>query len=247
MPVNRTSNAWAPSQPVSLPTPPPLMSLHPAPPTTTPVYFRGAGSPLSNFYECPISIWNMNFPSSEHAFQYRKSFTLGDNTATTNILKARTPFDAKRIGDTLTTNSHWEGTKQGVMYEILKAKARQCQQFRQQLQDSKDCPLIENTANPFWGRGQHGQGLNMLGKLLMMLRSELSQPNPSFHNFTPRPANTPPRNHHGNTQPSSRDQQLRCFNCGERSHTKMTCRLSSPLRCYSCNGMGHKKKFCQVR
>ena len=246
-PTTKPTNTWNPTATAPLPAPPALMSLHPSPPTSTPVYFRGGGSPLSNFYECPISIWNMNFASSEHAFQYRKSFTLGNNDATTSILNARTPLDAKRIGDTLTSNNRWEDTKQGVMYEILKTKARQCPQFYQQLQESKDRPLIEDTANPFWGRGQHGQGLNMLGKLLTMLRCEISQSNAPNRNFTPRPTVTPNRSYHGHTQPNSREQQLRCFNCGEASHNKNTCRLSSPLRCYRCNGLGHKKKFCHAR
>ena len=246
-PVIKTPNTWCPPPSVSTPTP--LMSLSPSPipspPADSPLYFRGGGSPLSNFFEAPLSIWNMTFPSSEHAFQYRKSIALGENSAGSNILHAKSPLDAKRIGDTLTPNAQWNDTRQGIMYEILKTKARQCPHFHQQLKDSQERPLVENTANPFWGRGQHGQGLNMLGRLLMMLRSELPMLQTSAQNFTPRPRVAPPKNHYGHSQPNSRQQQLRCFNCGEASHNKTTCRHNAPLRCYSCSGLGHKKKFCR--
>ena len=244
----RKNNTWPTSQPSTVP---PLMSL-PTPPTLpltnscpTPqaVYFHGGGSPLSNFFETPLNIWNMNFRSSEHAFQYRKCVSTGNKTTANDVLRAPTPLLAKRTGDKITTNNTWEDTKQGAMYEILRAKSRQCPQFVQALKDSNERPLIEDTPNPYWGRGRDSQGLNMLGRLLMTLRSELSMSRPQ--NFTPRPAVTPPRNFHGNTQPHSKQQQLRCFNCGEASHTKSTCRHGSPLRCYSCRGLGHKQKFCR--
>ena len=244
-------NAW--TNVTSPPTTPaiPLMSLQTTPPATsqptsgmTPVYFRGKGSPLSNFYEFPLRIWNMNFPSSEHAYQYKKCISTGNNTAATSVLRAPAPVDAKHIGDKVVTDDKWEDLQQGSMYEILKTKSRQCPQFRESLLQSHDRQLIENTPNRFWGRGSDGQGLNMLGKLLMVLRSELLTSKQAPHNFTPRPAVIPPRNLHGRSEPHSRSQQLRCFNCGEASHTKTTCRHPSPLRCYSCNGLGHKKKFC---
>ena len=239
------NNSWtnATSRPRTTPTP--LMSLSTTPPLTTPVYFRGKGSPLSNFYEFPLSIWGMNFPSSEHAYQYKKCTATGNNTAAASVLRAPTPVNAKWIGDKIETDNKWEDLQQGTMFEILKSKARQCPQFRDALVQSQDRPLIENTPNRYWGRGNDGNGLNMLGKLLMVLRSELSSSQPSPSNFTPRPAVIPPRNLHGRTEPHARNQQLRCFNCGEASHTKTTCRHASPLRCYSCNGLGHKKKFCR--
>jgi len=118
--------------------------------------------------------------------------------------------------------------------------SRQCPQFVNALMNSNDRPLIEDTTNPFWGRGPAGNGLNMLGRLLETLRAQLVS-----NSFTPRPASQPPRNHHGLSTPRSRSEQLRCFNCGEASHTIDSCRLPQPLRCYACNGTGHKQKFCR--
>ena len=241
-----TSQSWsAPTSNVSFARPQPLMSLNPTStlnPTsrnsTAPIRFRGSGSPFSNFFPAPLSIWNVNFPTSEHAYQHKKCTTIGNTTAAAEILKAATPMQAKIIGDRAGTSDRWEDTKQGTMYEILRYKARQCPPFKNALINSQQQTLIEDTSSAYWGKGPNGCGLNMLGRLLMTLRSELSISQP--RNFTPRPNVAPPRNIHGHTQPHTRQQQLRCFNCGEPSHTSSSCRLTSPLRCYACFGLGHK-------
>jgi len=44
---------------------------------------------------------------------------MGDNEAAANAKNARTPLDAKRIGDKIITNSNWHNIKEGVMFEIL--------------------------------------------------------------------------------------------------------------------------------
>ena len=237
-----------PQQPSVIPFPQPktipsLMQVRTSAPnsqSSAPVYFHGARSPLSNFYPCSLTMNNVHFKSSEHAFQYQKCIQHGDQSKAANILKAETALDAKRIGDTIPKNSEWNDTMQGKMYDILKAKSRQCPQFVTALINSNSRPLIEDTPNSYWGRGPEGDGLNMLGRLLTTLRAELQS-----NNFTPRPTVQPPRNFHGNSTPRLRSQQLRCFNCGEISHTMENCRLPQPLRCYSCNGTGHKMKFCQ--
>ena len=182
----------------------------------------------------------MNFASSEHAYQYRKCIFMDNKTAAGNVLKTDTGAQAKKIGDDVGTSQNWQDAQQGAMSEILKAKARQCPQFVRALMNSNSRDLIEDTPNTFWGRGSNGNGLNMLGRLLMTLRAEISA-----NNFTPCPTNQPPRNFLGRSNPRSSAQQLHCFNCGEASHTVDTCGLPRPLRCYGCGGSGHKRKFCR--
>ena len=165
---------------------------------------------------------------------------MGNKTAAGNVLKADRAAQAKKIGDEIGTSQNWQDTQQGTMSEILKAKARQCSQFVRALMNSSSRDLIEDTPNAFWGRGSGGKGLNMLGRLLMTLRAEISA-----NSFTPTPSNLPPRNRFGRTNPRSSAQQLRCFNCGEASHTMDTCGLPRPLQCYGCGGSGHKRKFCR--
>ena len=230
-----------------LPLIPSLMQVHTTPPQSSQfqsndnsVLFRGAQSPLSNFFPFPLSIWNMNFKSSEHAFQYSKCVQMENKTAAAEVVNSNNALEAKRIGDKIPTTSRWHDTKQGTMYEILKAKSRQCPQFSKALMNSGNRPLVEDTDSHVWGRGANGSGLNLLGRLLTTLRAELSA-----NKYTPHPTVIPPRNHLGMTTPRSHSQQPRCFNCGERSHTMETCGHPPSLRCYGCGGAGHKQKFCR--
>ena len=224
--------------------PTPLMQVPTsAPPRSStqdrPVLFHGARSPLSNFFPFPMNIWNLSFKSSEHAYQYRKCIHMNNNTAAADVLKAEIASQAKWIGDSIGVSQSWKDIQTTTMMEILRVKSRQCPQFVRALVNSNSRPLIEDTPNEFWGRGPNGRGQNTLGKLLTTLRTELSS-----NRFTPHPTVAPPRSHTGHSSPRQSSQQLRCFNCGEASHTVDTCGLSRPLRCYQCNGTGHKKKFC---
>ncbi len=65
--------------------------------------------------------------------------------------------------------------------------------------------------------------------------------------FTPMPQNSPHRDMFGQTRPTSRSQQLCCFNCGEISHNANKCFHKRPLICHMCFGEGYKQKFCLMR
>lgn len=195
--------------------------------------FRGKQSPLSNFFEAPITIWGIRFRSSEHSYQYRKAVTMNQSSAANQILNAKTPRDAKSIGDSVHASQGWLNIRQGIMYQILRQKAMQCREFRDCLVATSTKRLVEDTTDIFWGRGKSGEGLNALGQLLMSLRSNL--PNITNDDYAKNTASS---------QPTQQREQIRCFNCAERSHTVSKCRHSHPLRCFSCNGEGHKQKMC---
>ena len=71
---------------------------------------------------------------------------------------------------------------------IQKAKAEQCQIFREMLIKTKDKTLIHNMeTDAKWGFGPDGQGENRMGKILMTVRENLST--------VPRPkSDTKPKN-----------------------------------------------------
>ena len=131
--------------------------------------------------------------------------------------------------------------KQSIMYFLLQQKASQCQAFRDKLTGSKGNKLIEDTGHEFWGRGRSCSGLNMLGRLLETLRENMPQSNENHQ--APR-AHYRPKHPQYNQYPKRNEMQLKCYNCGEKSHNLNTCRHQSPLRCYSCAGYGHKQKVC---
>ena len=227
-------------------------------PNPSTLKFRGSGNSFSNFYCSPLRMWGMSFPSSEHAYQFRKAIEMSQHTTAELIRQAPNPRQAQLIADDVKTDDRWLGIKQSVMYELLKEKSRQCPTFRHDLVASGDAHLIEDTSHDYWGRGSSGSGLNVLGRLLMTLRQNLPpMDNTISHSATwfprknqsfPRPNTYPPRYHsYFHRQPSLLGNNNPCRNCGERSHTLRTCRFTSPLQCHSCSEYGHKRKSCPQR
>jgi predicted NAD-dependent protein-ADP-ribosyltransferase YbiA (DUF1768 family) len=81
-----------------------------------------------------------------------------------------------------------ERYKDAVMYRVLWLKANQHKFIRQTLLDTGERTIVEASyKDAYWGWGPDEKGLNKLGKLWMLLRSELrSQPQePSSDDVTP--------------------------------------------------------------
>ena len=213
-----------------------------------PIKFRGSHSTFSNFHGAPLRIWGMTFPTNEHAYQYRKAMDMGQHATAERIRQAPSPRQAQLIADEVSTNDRWMGIKQSVMYELLQVKLQQCPTFRHDLASSGKAHLIEDTGHEYWGRGPAGNGLNVLGRLLMTLRQNLpapdASPKPHITGWPKSPYFRNARLSFKSSFQSSSGHQIRCYNCGERSHTKRTCRLISPLQCYLCSEYGHKRKSC---
>jgi ribA/ribD-fused uncharacterized protein len=121
----------------------------------------------------------MTFPTSEHAFQWSKAATVD---GALQILDAKTPGDAKKLGKLIIKRPDWETIKVDTMKQILQAKFsiwNQDQitqnQLAQKLVETGNAELVEgnNWGDTFWGQCPLGNGENMLGKLLMKVRSEI--------------------------------------------------------------------------
>ena len=157
--------------------------------------FRNEFDFLSNFYLSEPFEWrNKKFSTSEHAFQWAKS----DDPAEQKTVLVETidydgklyempttPGQAKKAGAKVTLRPDWEATKLDIMYDILKAKFTQNWGLRQKLLATGDAMLIEGNTwhDNFWGSCKCAdcakkEKENMLGKLLMRLRTELSKPSP---------------------------------------------------------------------
>ena len=184
-------------------------------------YFRGHMSELSNFYPCHIQMYNRNFKSSEAAFQYATALEHGKKGIAEDIRQAPNALKAKELAHNIEQTDQWQNKKSDIMWEILEEKARQCERFKKKLIDTGDDTLIEDTKDDYWGRGPNGNGKNMLGTLLMLLRQKLLL----------KPERRAP-------------QSKRCTNCGESNHSKEDCGFSRQIKCYRCNTYGHKQKFC---
>lgn len=137
--------------------------------------FRGAYRFLSNFYPCNIEWLGHTYPSVEHAFQAAKFPTHPDVLA--RIQGNVTPGESKAIASAfknLIEPSWFIFTRELVMFFLLRQKFAPGTELARKLIQTNDAELIEgNTWNDtFWGVCK-GVGENNLGKILMIIRSEL--------------------------------------------------------------------------
>ena len=93
------------------------------------------------------------------------------------IRRAASAHEAFKIAEANKPSRHpdWDRIKVDVMRKILRAKADQHEYVRRKLLATGDRELIEDSwRDDFWGWGASRNGLNMLGKLWMEVRAELS-------------------------------------------------------------------------
>lgn len=144
------------------------------------IKFHGHSKQFSNFYPAPIEIDGLSWPTTEHYFQAQK-FT-AHKAYMEEIRQAQHPSTAKKLGSTrkIRLRSDWERVKDDVMYKALVAKFTQHPKLGQFLKETGDAILIEHTiSDKYWADGGDGSGKNMLGLLLMKVRSELESQTPS--------------------------------------------------------------------
>lgn len=149
--------------------------------------------PFSNFYPAIFQDdLGRKWPTSEHYFQamkFNSAAALNINneyiiTIQEYIRKQSTPSKAAKEGRRrdLPLRNNWESIKNDIMYQALWYKFTQHIDLRNLLCETKDSILIEDSPiDYYWGCGKEGTGKNMLGKLLMLLREELTCKNPQYN------------------------------------------------------------------
>jgi ribA/ribD-fused uncharacterized protein len=128
---------------------------------------------FSNFAPYPVRLKGKVWPTSEHYFQAQKFVDTEHEEA---IRKARSPMIAARMGRDRKKplRPDWESVKDDVMREAVRAKFTQHPELRDVLLATGEAKLVEHTSNDsYWGDGGDGSGKNMLGRILMEVRTEL--------------------------------------------------------------------------
>ena len=127
---------------------------------------------LSNFYASPIIHDSILFPTVEHCFQAEK--TLNQDIRRT-ISLCKTPSEAKYMGRSVNLRDDWEDIKYGRMKLFVNKKFK-IPALKKYLLATGDALLVEeNTWNDrIWGT-VNGKGKNLLGKILMEVRSDLQK------------------------------------------------------------------------
>jgi ribA/ribD-fused uncharacterized protein len=125
---------------------------------------------LSNFYPCPISFEGLVYGSSEAIYQSCK-FPQSEREVFTHLDAAA----AKALAHSKNVDAAWWATQEDrVMREALLAKFTQNPDLAARLLATGDKYLEETNwwNDTYWGVYQ-GQGKNVLGHLLMELRTRL--------------------------------------------------------------------------
>jgi ribA/ribD-fused uncharacterized protein len=126
---------------------------------------------MGNFYLSKIFVYGRWFLNVEAAFQAQKTNIESEVLAIQNAAK---PMEARNLGQICQLRENWEQIKDIVMYDCVLAKFVQHKELRDQLLATGDEELIEDSPVDWtWGCGKDGTGKNLLGKILMRVRSEL--------------------------------------------------------------------------
>jgi ribA/ribD-fused uncharacterized protein len=148
---------------------------------TTIIHFYRVSDPygcFSSFSPHAIFLDGTTWPTSEHYFQAQK---FEDWKYCFDIQRASSPMIAARMGRDRShpLRSDWEQLKDDVMRKALWAKVIQHADVRETLLATGDAIIVEHTSNDaYWADGGDGSGKNMLGKLWMDVRAELTKDGP---------------------------------------------------------------------
>lgn len=141
--------------------------------------FRGPFWFLSNFAAARVIVHGIAFPSVEHAYVYSK---LPDPIFAKQLLEC-SPGQAKRLGRGREFQRRaaglrpWEDVREGIMLSLLEQKFSDSK-LADLLLGTGDAVLIEGNywGDGYWGVDERtGQGMNVLGKLLMRVRDQLRE------------------------------------------------------------------------
>jgi ribA/ribD-fused uncharacterized protein len=154
---------------------------------------------FSNFYRASIKLNGYVWPSSEHFYQAQKAWFLNTNEPQHRyevldaIREAASPKEAARIGRELDINRKvWDEEKLVYMHEAVKAKFTQHNNLKHVLLLTDNSQLVEFTegtplADSVWGNACDSEGrpgLNLLGKVLMVVRQEIRMEELAFDGST---------------------------------------------------------------
>ena len=129
---------------------------------------------LSNFSPHPVSAAGRMWKTAEHCFQACKF--PHDPERRKRIYCAPSPALAKRIAweDNAVYLDDWLDRRVEVMQQIVELKFKQHREIRGKLLATANAALVERSdRDAFWGDGPDRKGMNMLGRILMELRTNL--------------------------------------------------------------------------
>lgn len=134
--------------------------------------FNGNYQFLSNFYPAEVILDEVVYPTVEHAYQAAKTVDIQKRLS---IQQLPYPSLAKKRGKHLPLRSDWEKVKIAVMYDLVYQKF-QHKDLQNLLRSTGDLYLEETNYwnDTFWGVC-NGKGKNVLGNILMRVRTKINK------------------------------------------------------------------------
>ena len=142
---------------------------------------------LSNWYMSQFDVNGIGFSSMEQYMMYKKAVCFRDDVIAEKILETDEVGSIKELGRMVAgyNENYWNGIRQIIVYEGLKAKFSQNTDLKRQLVDTGDAVLAECAVrDQIWGIGlsmrdpnrferSKWRGNNLLGYALMLVREQL--------------------------------------------------------------------------
>ena len=142
---------------------------------------------LSNWYPSNFIVDGVHFSSMEQFMMYQKACRFHDASVAKEILSTNDVAEIKKLGREVHgyDENTWNGVRQIIVYEGLKAKFSQNAELKEKLVDTGDAILAECAVrDQIWGIGlsmrdpnrldrSKWKGKNLLGYALMMVREQL--------------------------------------------------------------------------
>lgn len=138
--------------------------------------FTGYFDFMHNNFQTPVYYEGILYPSVTHAYHAARS---SDETTRRAILNAETFQILGGIAIRIIDSSDWQERKLKVMEQLVRDKFRRSKELQEKLKSTDLRDLImtyeeDNSKNTFWGMVK-GKGQNQLGRILMKIRSDLSE------------------------------------------------------------------------
>lgn len=142
---------------------------------------------LSNWYISPFIMDGIDFSSLEKYMMYMKAIVFRDTTTAQKILNSDNPYEIKALGRLVCgyDEHYWNGVRQIIVYEGLRAKFEQNPDLSNRLKATGNALLAECALKDrIWGIGltmndpkrfdpTKWNGTNLLGYALMMAREKI--------------------------------------------------------------------------
>lgn len=139
-------------------------------------FYRANGpyKEFTNLFKREIEFEGRTFACSEYAYGYGK---FRDKTIADWVMTAPAPHLVSILIHNLFAwdiSEGWAAKKVDRMRQVLEAKFTQHPDLKAKLLATGDKLILEDSKmDSFWGNGKKGTGKNMLGQLLMELRTKL--------------------------------------------------------------------------